>query len=195
MLRAGNRTVNELAEALVVTDNAVRAHLIALERDHLVRQAEPRKGIRKPNRTYVLTPDAGRLFPKEYAVILGHLLAELKDRYPPELVVELIRAVGHRMAPDQRAAVAAAGLMDRPANALAVLRDLGGFCQSEERDGMVVLSCSDCPLAAVVASHPEVCRLVETILTDVLGNLVRERCRPPQCRFEVKVNGTPRTSP
>src|SRR5947207_14022546 len=38
LLRTENRTVNELAAALSLTDNAVRAHLLSLERDGLVQQ-------------------------------------------------------------------------------------------------------------------------------------------------------------
>ncbi len=184
LLRGSDRTVSELAEALKVTDNAVRAHLTALERDDLVRQAGSRKGPRKPNLIYALTPAAGLLFPREYAVILGHLLAEVKARHPPEAITELVRAVGRRMAPAYRSAVAGT-TKDRPGQALAVLRDLGGFCRSEERDGAAVLSCSDCPLAAVATEHPEVCGLVETVLADTLGVAVMEHCKPPHCLFEI----------
>jgi len=49
LLRSADRTVNELAEALALTDNAVRAHLVALERDGLVRASGKRPGTRKPN--------------------------------------------------------------------------------------------------------------------------------------------------
>jgi predicted ArsR family transcriptional regulator len=51
-LRAGEQTVNDLAAALNLTDNAVRAHLISLERDGLVRQTGSRQGFRKPHATY-----------------------------------------------------------------------------------------------------------------------------------------------
>jgi predicted ArsR family transcriptional regulator len=37
LLRAKEQTVNELAAALELTDNAVRAHLLSLERDGLAR--------------------------------------------------------------------------------------------------------------------------------------------------------------
>lgn len=188
MLRSGNRTVNELAAPLELTDNAIRAHLTALERDGLVRQTGSRKGTRKPNLTYGLTPDAEQLFPREYVPVLRHLLDVLKERMPPTTLVEVLRAVGHRMAPTYRTAVDAAGA-DDPGRALATLRELGGFCESEERDGAVVLSCADCPLAAVVEAHPEVCRLVETVLADALGVPVRERCKPPRCAFEVTPGG------
>jgi predicted ArsR family transcriptional regulator len=58
LLRQGERTVEELAQALVLTDNAVRAHLVTLERDGLVRQAGLRRGLSKPAYAYALTPAA-----------------------------------------------------------------------------------------------------------------------------------------
>ena len=49
LLRQEVRTVAELAEALELTDNAVRAHLATLERDRFVRRAGERPGFRKPH--------------------------------------------------------------------------------------------------------------------------------------------------
>src|SRR5438067_2004438 len=80
LLRRGTETVNDLAAALGLTDNAVRAHLTALERDGLVRPSGTRRGPRKPTVTYALSPEAEQLFPKEYGPILRQLLDVLKDR-------------------------------------------------------------------------------------------------------------------
>src|SRR5215471_5815189 len=44
LLRRESQTVEELARALDLTDNAVRAHLMVLERDGLVRQRGSRRG-------------------------------------------------------------------------------------------------------------------------------------------------------
>src|ERR1043166_5634962 len=46
LLRTRDRTVNELAEELRLTDNAVRAHLASLERDRLVVHSGARKSTR-----------------------------------------------------------------------------------------------------------------------------------------------------
>ena len=46
LLRTGDRTVDELATKLRLTDNAVRAHLISLERDGFVAPVGRRAGIR-----------------------------------------------------------------------------------------------------------------------------------------------------
>ena len=98
LLRGAARTVNDLAGALALTDNAVRAQLTALERDGLVRKSGVRRGLRKPHQEYELTPEAEHLFPKPYAPVLSELVAALKGRLPPETVDELLREVGARVA-------------------------------------------------------------------------------------------------
>src|SRR5262245_792205 len=69
LLRGGSKTVNELSDELGLTDNAVRAHLLSLERDHLVRQSGIQRGTRKPHFAYELTAEAEQLFPKSYDVL------------------------------------------------------------------------------------------------------------------------------
>ena len=63
-LRKGPHSVTELASALGLTSNAIRAHLATLERDGLVRTSGMRRGTRKPAATYDLAPKAEQLFPK-----------------------------------------------------------------------------------------------------------------------------------
>jgi predicted ArsR family transcriptional regulator len=83
LLRGTTKTVNELAEALQITDNAVRAHLLSLERDGLIRQSGTQRGIRKPHFAYELTDEAEHLFPKAYDALLNQLIAVLKGRLKP----------------------------------------------------------------------------------------------------------------
>jgi predicted ArsR family transcriptional regulator len=189
LLRAGSRTVNELAEALRLTDNAVRTHLTALERDGLVQASGTRPGTRKPRIIYELMPEAERLFPKMYGPILRHFLDVLNERLSSKKLDEIVRAVGQRMALDYRSTAQAGRAPDYADQAIRVLRALGGFCESQRQDGKIVLRCSDCPLSVVVAGHPEACRLMETMLAEVLGVPVHQRCQMEpvlQCRFEVE---------
>ncbi|MFL5701844.1 MAG: helix-turn-helix transcriptional regulator, partial [Ktedonobacteraceae bacterium] len=79
LLRRSSRTVEELAQALDLTDNAVRAHLATLERDGLVRQQGTRRGTGKPAFVYELTPETEQLFPKAYGSVLRELLHVLKE--------------------------------------------------------------------------------------------------------------------
>jgi predicted ArsR family transcriptional regulator len=188
LLRRGSRTVNELAGALGLTDNAVRTHLTALERDGLVHASGTRPGTRKPNVTYDLTPEAEQLFPKRYGPILRHVLDVLAERLPAKKLTEVARAVGHRVAANHRADVTADTLPGRVAQAAAVLREWGGMAEVEADDGTPVIRCLDCPLAVVVVGHPEVCRLVETMLADLIQVPVHQHCQTepvPRCHFAI----------
>src|SRR2546423_10622510 len=98
LLRRASRTVEELAQALQLTDNAVRAHLATLERDGLVRQRGIRRGSGKPSYVYELSPDAETLFPKAYGPIMRQLLEVLCEQMSPEQVEALLRMTGRRIA-------------------------------------------------------------------------------------------------
>jgi predicted ArsR family transcriptional regulator len=192
LLRRESQTVQELAEALGITDNAVRAQLVALERDGLVRQSGARPGTRKPKLVYELTPEADQLFPKVYGPLLCHFLDVLKDDIASKKLNEIVRTVGRRMALDYRPASRSNRPRERAEQAVAVLRELGGMCESisesKERNGRATIQCTDCPLAMIVVDHPEVCMLVETLLSEALGAPVRQRCQAepsPRCRFEI----------
>ena len=91
LLRHGERTVEDLAPALGLTDNAVRAHLATLERDGLVRQAGLRRGTSKPAYAYAPMPAAERLFPKAYGTLLRMLLDVLTERLPPSAVDDALQ--------------------------------------------------------------------------------------------------------
>ena len=103
LLRGSTKTVNELAAALDLTDNAVRAHLLSLERDGLIRQSGVQRGIRKPHFAYELTAEADNLFPKAYDALLNQLITVLKGRLPPATLEQVLRDVGRSLAGAQAA--------------------------------------------------------------------------------------------
>jgi predicted ArsR family transcriptional regulator len=186
LLRRGGSTVDELAGALELTDNAVRAHLIALERDGLIRQGEPRRTGGKPSFTYELAPEAERLFPKAYGLLLSQVLDVLEDRMPPEELGDMLREVGRRVAAGQPAPVG--DLRSRVDRAQALLSSLGGLSDVEEVEGgFLIVGCS-CPISAAVEGTADACLMAETLLSDVTGVPVRQVCDPgppPHCRFEI----------
>ncbi len=189
LLRRGIETVEELAQKLEVTDNAVRAHLATLERDGLVKRGGERRGTRKPHFAYVLTPEAEQFFPKAYSTLFNQLLAVLKRRLAPQELDDVLQEVAGSLAagnmPTEDESVES-----RAQRALATFESLGGAPKLNNEGGNVSIdSVSSCPFDAAVSSHPEVCRLAEAFLTEVTGLEVREHCRKgelPQCAFQIK---------
>lgn len=189
LLRRERRTVDELAGELGLTDNAIRAHLAALERDGLVTQGESRRGGGKPSFTYQLTPEAERLFPKAYGVLLQQLLQVLAERLPRDVIADALREVGHRIAAGSITRDEA--LPQRLQAALVMLEALGGLAEAEEIEGGVLIKGYSCPLATAVDGNPDACLLAESLLADLIGVPVRQVCdrgSPPRCRFEVLTN-------
>lgn len=190
LLRGKSGTVIELAEALGLTDNAVRAHLLSLERDGLVRQSGVQRGSRKPHYAYELTAEAERLFPKAYDALLNQLITTLKGRLPPSAIEEVLREVGRSLAARHSSGDGPADLEVRLQNALEVLKAIGGTPVVEREDGKIVIRSGGCPLAAAVVEHPEVCELAEALVTELVGLPVRESCHrggdTPKCRFEIE---------
>ncbi len=186
LLRRTSRTVEELAQALDLTDNAVRAHLATLERDGLVHQHGRRLSSSKPASVYELTEASEELFSKAYGPVLRQLLDELNERMTAEEVEALLRSTGRRLAatwPLPRGELHA-----RLKAAVSVLDALGGLAELEQQNGTYVIRGYSCPLAAVVPGHPKVCRLAESLLTELVGMPVQEQCdrnEKVSCRFVV----------
>jgi predicted ArsR family transcriptional regulator len=203
LLRRANRTVDELAQALEMTDNAVRSQLALLERDGLVQQQGVRRGTRKPAFVFALTPEAERLFQKAYVPVLRQLLDTLASRLPAELE-EVVLATGRSLAAMQPLASSDGDQAQRLWGAVELLNGLGGLAaleptakgekegegKGEEKAGWRIHGYR-CPLGEVVPSHPEMCHLTAALLSEVVGQTVEERCQraggvwSPQCCFVV----------
>jgi len=186
LLRRSSRTVDELAHALNLTDNAVRAHLATLERDGIVQQSGVRRGSGKPASVYDLAPEAEQLFPKAYVPVLQQVLAILSERLPTDEVETLLREVGRRMAVQWK--IPPGDLRVRLEAAVEVFTELGGMAEIEQNDGHCSIHSYSCPLAAVAPNHQAVCRLAETLLTELVGVPVQEHCEydgVPRCSFTV----------
>ncbi|HEX8036038.1 MAG TPA: ArsR family transcriptional regulator [Ktedonobacterales bacterium] len=182
LLRRDTHTVDELAQALDLTDNAVRAHLATLERDGLVQQQGVRRtgGSGKPAYAYALTEDAERLFPKAYGPVLHMLLDVLDEQMAREDIERVLREVGHRLAAEQQKSSGMAAvngdLTRRLVLAVDLLNALGGLAEIEEQDGSLVIRGYSCPLAAMLPGHPEACKLAESLVTEVAGVPLHECC-------------------
>jgi predicted ArsR family transcriptional regulator len=193
LLRRSGRTVEDLARPLSLTDNGVRAHLAVLERDGIVRQRGSVRrscGGGKPAYVYELTQEAEDLFPKAYEPTLHRLLDVLSDQLGPEEAEALLRSVGRRLAEEH--SVRATDARARLEVAVEVLNELGGLAELEERDGALVIRGYSCPLAGVTPDHPEVCRMAETLIAELAGVPVHERCdrgERPRCCFKIASAG------
>jgi predicted ArsR family transcriptional regulator len=186
LLRRSRQTITALANAMHLTDNAVRTHIAVLERDGIVEQVGTQRDTGgKPARLYGLTGEGEELFPKAYALVLGELVEEIARVDGWERATALLRAVGRRAA---SGAAAPADREGRVAVAAAALRSLGGDVEVQRTKDGYTLQGYGCPLSAVTAKHPQVCALARALVEEITGEPVTECCERngrPRCRFRI----------
>lgn len=180
------RTVGQLAEALGISRNAVREHLVRLADDGLVQHEPVRGSVGKPAYEYRLTSEGEMRLSRAYLPLLRQTLLVLERRLSPAEMEAVFRAAGHGLAPPERPGGDAA---HRVAAAVEVLRGLGGVVTAaQSAAGKFSISCTCCAIGAIVNEHPLACRGIEAMLEEYLDLPVRERCRRsgrPACRFEI----------
>jgi predicted ArsR family transcriptional regulator len=187
MLRRKSHTVDELASALEITTNAVRVQLALLERDGLVYQHGVRRRGGKPAHYYRLTDEAEKLFPKAHELVLRELLNVLEARSGAEQEEEMFRTVGRRIA--DRNQLSGDSVRSRLDQAAHVLNSLGGLMQIEEGEDSLHVCGYQCPLSDLASTHPSACKMMETLLTEMVHVPIHERCErsePLRCWLEVR---------
>jgi predicted ArsR family transcriptional regulator len=191
LLRRSRRSINELAAAAGITDNAVRTHVAAMQRDGMVQSAGVERATGgKPAQLYEITPEAEELFPKAYSLVLSSLIQLLEEREGRDETVRLLREVGSRAGAVQGVAWGDAGARVRAA--ADVLERLGGDVEVERSETGWTIRGYGCPLSAVVAEHENTCALAEALVSEITQLPVRECCDRegrPRCAFQIGAGG------
>lgn len=198
-LRRGQHTVEELAVAIGVTDNSVRAHLAALEREGFVRIEALRRtpGAGKPAAVYGLQLAADVASSAAYPSVLAAVVEVLMESLPDRDATALLEEVGHRLA--RTAGGRASGNDEQRVEAAAsALVALGGDLEVGRDGENLVIQGFGCPLASAVSSRPEMCNAVQVFVADVADAVTHQHCHHgerPRCRFIVERTSDDRRAP
>ena len=187
-LREGSWTVDDLADRLGLTDNAVRFHLESLEQAGTIEKNGVRRlGVGQPAVLYALSAAGEEAFSKAYAPVLIATLVELRERMTPRELMGFLKRIGRRLATE--VGRFNGSLATRASNASSLLNALGGVTEvGKKADGYVIIGRA-CPLARAVEADHCVCAAVTSLVAEVVGADVTECCDRsgrPKCRFEIK---------
>jgi predicted ArsR family transcriptional regulator len=188
LLREGSWTVDDLAARLDLTDNAVRFHLTALEREGGVAKVgvQRQPGAGKPAVLYSLTRAADEAFSRAYAPVLAALVEELRTIMSESQLGAFLERVGKRLGVGQQAT--GDSLRKRVTGASELLNSLGGITTVERSGDDYRIVGRACPLASAVEADHCVCSVVTSLVSSVVDADVREACDRtgrPKCCFEI----------
>ncbi len=167
-------TIDEIVEALSdrigkITAVTVRHHLEILRGDGLVAAPTVRRRSApgRPQYVYSLTERAADVFPNNYQGLATGLLAQLKSQLPPVQVNQILEGVADSMA---NQAVIPDGPIDvRLEHVVTFLNKSGYAATWQEIDGGHVLSITNCPYEQVSCSNPELCKMDEKLIANLVG--------------------------
>lgn len=191
LLRGGGLTADDMASTLGLTRSAIRAQIIGMERDGVVRRAGRRPGATRPSLVFELTPEVEQLLSSAYIPLLTQLVDVFSDSVEADQLERLLRQTGKKLADELTNKKRPAGdLPSRIAAASEVMNEQLGAMTNVERNGKYVIRGVGCPLAALTGKHPGVCMAMESFVAEIVGAPVRECCDRgdrPQCCFEITV--------
>jgi len=186
-LRHGAMTVEELAKALRLTDNAVRNQLRKLQEANLAIRAGKRPGASKPSTLYAITLEGQIQFSTLYLPVLTQFLGVAEGRCSGTQLESFMIDTGKSLA--NRYPKPSGGLKHRVHAAARLLRSFGGVAEVRTRDGTLVIRSRACPLAALTSENAAACKVLEGLLAQYLAARVTICCNleeEPQCCFEVR---------
>lgn len=177
----GGLTIDELAQRLGITRNAVRQHLTGLERDRLVESPGTRPSGGRPQRLYALS-DAGReLFPRHYAWFAELLIESMRQEAEPVPLGDRLEALGRRIGGQLRDADApAAAVAGRVGRLVDRMAGLGYRARAVPPgggapDALPDVEAGNCIFHHLAARYPEVCRFDLGLMAAYAGAAVDHR--------------------
>jgi len=164
----GPSSIRDLIHALALSENAVRHHLLALERDGYVHavQDQPREGAGRPARLYGLTEAAETLFPKYYAQLLELVLTEAEHQ---TMLDPLVSSLVRRLADQIRPRLEHLAHEERILLAAEHLHLGGNLSQLERTPGGWELRAYNCPYLAAGCRFEAVCDIAPRVLSIATG--------------------------
>jgi predicted ArsR family transcriptional regulator len=183
-------TVDELAQRLNISRNAVRQHISSLERDLLIKQLGTRPSMGRPELLYGLSNKGRETFPRRYSWFSELLMTALFKEVGSDGLTERIKAMGENVAKDllarQRPSESTTEAINE-LNKLMVELGYSSKVQSSDKDE-VSIEASNCVFHDLAAKHPEVCQFdLALISTFTNTQISHEECMVrggKVCRFK-----------
>jgi DeoR family suf operon transcriptional repressor len=169
LLNHPNSTINHLAEAVEINAISVRHHLTSLQAEGLVTAEEERHGVGRPRLVYMLTEKGLERFPTRYLRLTNRLLDQMKETLPSAAINKLFTAMAEDIAADYAQQIKYLNLEEKLDFIKSLLAQEGFSVEWERQGNDYHIHEITCPYFHVGQSHPEVCTVDQTLISEVLS--------------------------
>ena len=191
--RAG-LSIDEIANRLNISRNAVQQHFASLERDGYIQTGELKKTPGRPVRTFVLTETGVNCFPKQYAWFSELILSDLKKEMGAEAFKRYLQKLGATLSQSLLPRFEGKQTEERIEELIKVMDELGyqaSPTKATNNDERYIEACN-CIYHDLAQKHDEICELDKTLISTLLDKeteLVECIAKGGHiCRFKIKHN-------
>ncbi len=193
-LLLNNRTglsINEIANALRISRNAVQQHFSTLERDGYIQQGEAKKTAGRPVRLFELTEVGVNFFPKQYAWFSELILADLKKQMGSEAFKSYLQKLGNTLSQSLLPEFEGKGIEERIAQLIKIMWDLGyqaTYTETKDSDTQYI-EARNCIYHDLAQKYDEVCELDKALISQLLNKEIElVECMAKKghiCKFKI----------
>jgi DeoR family transcriptional regulator, suf operon transcriptional repressor len=191
-------TVAQLAEALSLSQQAVRRHLDGLRADGLIDVRQERHGVGRPALLFFATERGEEMAGKTYLQLLSRLFRHLgkleagqvSGASGQEVLEQVFSGIAHEVAEDHRSEVRGLTLDERVAETSRALEREGIVDGWSKQDGAYQLVNGECPYLRLAEMSDAACRSDRESIELLLGSNVEQTLRivdgAPVCEYIVR---------
>jgi DeoR family suf operon transcriptional repressor len=169
LLANPNASIIELAVAVGINAISVRHHLSNLQAEDLVTVEEERHGVGRPRQVYALTEKGLERFPTSYMRLTNHLLSQLKETMPPQVVNSLFTQIANDLGAGIANQVKSLTIEEKLEAVKQLLGQEGFSVEWEKKGSQYLIHEITCPYYHIGQNHPEVCTVDQTIISTILS--------------------------
>ncbi len=176
-------TVQQLSLELEITEMAVRKHLNMLDRDGLLKVVEKKQPIGRPVQYFSLSPEADKLFPKNYDNLTVDFLNDLEAMQGNEIIDRLFENRGKRLASKYDRFINKATSNNEKVEILKNIQADKGYMADVTQLNTTTFELIEhhCPIFEVAKQYKQACHCETKMFQEVLGT---EKVQRVQCKAD-----------
>lgn len=188
--RAG-LSIDEVANTLSISRNAVQQHFSYLERDNYIQAGELKKTAGRPVRSFVLTETGVNSFPKQYAWFSELILSDLKNEMGSDAFKRYLQKLGANLSQSLLSKFEGKQTSERIDELIKIMDELGFQATSvkTKHDDQYIEACN-CIYHDLAQKHDEICELDKTLISTLLDQEIEHvECMAKGghiCSFKIK---------
>ena len=170
-------SMDQLAQELSISRNAVNQHLASLEKQRYVESVLQSSTGGRPGRVYKLSPAGLELFPRHYSLFSRLLLQLVQQKLGDETLRECLAGLGEQLSQEYKDRVLKRGTLNAQIEEVKlIMYELGYETELEQNQANPLeIVASTCVFHALAKECTEVCELDLSLISSLLDAKVEHK--------------------